>query len=376
MKQDPPPPSPALEGKAFLVLLVVVTLALGWILVPFYGAVFWGVVLAIVFAPLYRKLLARFHQSPNLAAIATLTIILLIVILPLGLVTAALLREVAGVYGRVQSGELSFARYFEQIVGALPDWVGRVLESVRSQRPARAAAEDRRRRHRRQPGDRQAGARHRPEHARLRHQLLHHAVPRVLPAARRRRAGAQDLDRDPARPGLQARPVPQVRDRDPRHREGQHPRRRRAGRARRPGVLVPRRPRRGPVGRADGVPVAAPGDRRGADLAAGRDLPAAHRRGRERHRPARLRHRRHRPGRQSAAADPGRQGHQDARLHGADLDARRDGDLRPERLRDRPGDRGDVHVGMGHLRDGAQGRGRSEPPWTREPKAGSHLQPA
>jgi len=127
MKQDLPPPSPALEGKAFLVLLVVVTLALGWILVPFYGAVFWGVVLAIVFAPLYRKLLARSQQSPNLAAIATLTIIVLIVILPLGLVTAALLREVAGIYGRVQSGELSFARYFEQIVGALPDWVGRLL---------------------------------------------------------------------------------------------------------------------------------------------------------------------------------------------------------------------------------------------------------
>ena len=127
MTPDSPPPSPALEEKAFLVLLVVVTLALGWILVPFYGAVFWGVVLAIVFAPLYRKLLARFHQSPNLAAIATLTIILLIVILPLGLVTAALLREVAGFYGRVQSGELSFARFFEQIVSALPDWVGRVL---------------------------------------------------------------------------------------------------------------------------------------------------------------------------------------------------------------------------------------------------------
>jgi predicted PurR-regulated permease PerM len=128
MNTDPPPPSPALEQKTFLVLLVVVTLAFGWILVPFYGAVFWGVVLAIVFAPLYRKLLARFNRSPNLAAIATLAIILLIVILPLALVTAALLREVAAFYGRIQSGELSFAHFFDQIVGALPGWVGRLLE--------------------------------------------------------------------------------------------------------------------------------------------------------------------------------------------------------------------------------------------------------
>ena len=128
MNTDPPQPSHGLEEKTFLFLLVAVTLALGWILVPFYGAVFWGIVLAIVFAPLYRRLLARFHKSPNLAAVVTLTIILLIVILPLALVTAALLREVAGFYGRIQSGEINFARYFEQIVAALPGWIGRLLE--------------------------------------------------------------------------------------------------------------------------------------------------------------------------------------------------------------------------------------------------------
>jgi len=127
MNTDLPKPSQELEEKTFLFLLVAVTLALGWILAPFYGAVFWGIVLAIVFAPLYRRLLARFRKSPNVAAVVTLTIILLMVILPLALVTAALLREVAGFYDRIQSGEISFARYFEQIVAALPDWVGRLL---------------------------------------------------------------------------------------------------------------------------------------------------------------------------------------------------------------------------------------------------------
>ena len=128
MTTDTPPPSPALEQKTFLLLLVVVTLALGWILAPFYGAVFWGVVLAIVFAPLNRKLLARFHRSPNLAAVATLAVILLIVILPLALVTAALLNEVASFYARIQSGEFNFANVFDQVVGALPGWVGRLLD--------------------------------------------------------------------------------------------------------------------------------------------------------------------------------------------------------------------------------------------------------
>ena len=65
MNTDPPRPSQGLEEKTFLILLVAVTLALGWILLPFYGAVFWGIVLAIVFAPLYRRLLARMRQRPQ-----------------------------------------------------------------------------------------------------------------------------------------------------------------------------------------------------------------------------------------------------------------------------------------------------------------------
>ena len=39
----------ALEDKAFLLLLIAISLAFGWLLSPFYEAVFWGMVLAIVF---------------------------------------------------------------------------------------------------------------------------------------------------------------------------------------------------------------------------------------------------------------------------------------------------------------------------------------
>ena len=125
---DPPPNSHALQDKAFVALLVLSTLAFGWILWPFYGAVFWGVVLAIVFAPLNRRLLLQIGPRPNLAALATLLIVLLIVILPLALVTGSLVQEAVDVYRRVKSGELDFARYFSQIVAALPTWVARLLE--------------------------------------------------------------------------------------------------------------------------------------------------------------------------------------------------------------------------------------------------------
>ena len=47
---------PSLQHKAFLLLLALVTVAFFWLLLPFYGAVFWAVILAIIFQPLQRAL--------------------------------------------------------------------------------------------------------------------------------------------------------------------------------------------------------------------------------------------------------------------------------------------------------------------------------
>ncbi|MEP6605854.1 MAG: AI-2E family transporter [Nitrosospira sp.] len=122
--------SPELQQKAFLLLLIVVTLAFGWILLPFYGAVFWGAILAIIFAPFYRRLLVVMHQRQNLAALTTLLLSLVIVILPFTFITASLLQEGVAVYQRIQSGELNFGAYFHQVMSALPSWMVNFLNSV------------------------------------------------------------------------------------------------------------------------------------------------------------------------------------------------------------------------------------------------------
>ena len=44
------------EDGGFLVLVVLVTLGFAWLMLPFFGAILWGVVAAIVFAPLNRRL--------------------------------------------------------------------------------------------------------------------------------------------------------------------------------------------------------------------------------------------------------------------------------------------------------------------------------
>lgn len=121
------PKTSILEKNAFIVLLVVVTLAFGSILLPFYGAVFWGTVLAIVFAPVYRRLLAKTRQRPNLAALLTLLLIVLLVILPLILITSSVVREVTSLYERMRDGGVSFSGYAQQIYAALPEWFTQML---------------------------------------------------------------------------------------------------------------------------------------------------------------------------------------------------------------------------------------------------------
>jgi predicted PurR-regulated permease PerM len=118
----------SVEDKAFVVLVLVVSVAFVAILLPFSGAILWGTILAVVFAPLNRRLRAAIGHRRTVAAAVTLLIVLASVILPLMLVGGLLANEAADVYARMRSGELDFGRYFEQIVGALPVWAVRILD--------------------------------------------------------------------------------------------------------------------------------------------------------------------------------------------------------------------------------------------------------
>ena len=129
----PPPPEHPVEpaGRRTLplpLLMAAVSVAMAWILWPFYGTILWGTVIALLFAPLYRCLLPRCRQRRTLAALATLLAVLVLVVLPLTLITAALTREAAGVYQRLQSGEMNPTIYFRGVFDALPGWITALLD--------------------------------------------------------------------------------------------------------------------------------------------------------------------------------------------------------------------------------------------------------
>lgn len=109
-----------LQFQTFLLLLTAVTIAFAWLLRPYYGALFWGAALAIIFMPLHRRILRSVGARPNLAALASVALCVLIVIIPLIAITGALVQEGAVFYHKLSGGQLNLGQYFEQALHALP----------------------------------------------------------------------------------------------------------------------------------------------------------------------------------------------------------------------------------------------------------------
>jgi predicted PurR-regulated permease PerM len=119
-----------LEDHTLIVLLIAVSVAFAWILWPFYGAILWATVLAIVFAPLYRRLSISMGQHRNFAALASMLIIVTLVILPLTLTAASLLQEATNLYQTIEAGQTDFGQAIKQVIDALPTWATDILDRL------------------------------------------------------------------------------------------------------------------------------------------------------------------------------------------------------------------------------------------------------
>lgn len=117
-------------NKTFLLLLIAVSVGFAAILWPFMGAVFWAVVLAILFHPLNKRLRLRFPGRHNLTTFITLMLCFLGVILPLVLIGISVANETVLIYNRIADGQINFGAYFQQINAAMPSWLVHFLERI------------------------------------------------------------------------------------------------------------------------------------------------------------------------------------------------------------------------------------------------------
>ena len=117
-----------LKDRSLTVLLALVSIAFVWILLPFYGAVFWAVILGILFAPLQRRLQLKFGWERNLTSLLTLSICLLSAILPVIVLGVFLVQEGTALYKNIESGELDIAGYVAQFKHSLPSYFQHLLD--------------------------------------------------------------------------------------------------------------------------------------------------------------------------------------------------------------------------------------------------------
>ena len=116
------------RNKSLVILLGVVTVAFIWILLPFYGAVFWAVILGILFAPMQRRLQLKLGWERNLTSLLTLSICLVIAILPVIILAFFLFQEGAILYKNIESGELDIAGYVSNFKHSLPPYFQHLLD--------------------------------------------------------------------------------------------------------------------------------------------------------------------------------------------------------------------------------------------------------
>ena len=106
-----------------VLLLIACALALGWILQPFWGAILWAVIIALLFLPLFHRLLRRLGGRRDLAAALSVGLVVLIGVLPLIVVAASLAKEAAGVYQLISNGGWAPDQSLRALFHALPGWL-------------------------------------------------------------------------------------------------------------------------------------------------------------------------------------------------------------------------------------------------------------
>ena len=111
-------------------MLALASLALVWILMPFYGAILWGLIIALIFEPFHRRVLPMVGQRANWAAFLTLLLVLVVVIVPFALIATTLTRQAAGLFQRLQSGAIQPGVYFQSVFDALPSGLADLLQHL------------------------------------------------------------------------------------------------------------------------------------------------------------------------------------------------------------------------------------------------------
>lgn len=118
------------ESGGFILILALVTIGLTLVVSSFAGALLWAALAALLFQPLFQRLLQWRSGQRNLAAALALLIITFAVVIPALIIGSMVVEQAAGVYTQLRSGQINFATYFEQVHSALPLRMQHAIDSA------------------------------------------------------------------------------------------------------------------------------------------------------------------------------------------------------------------------------------------------------
>lgn len=116
------------EHGGFLLFLALVSVALGLVAAPFLQPLIWATLAAIMFQPMYLWFLKRLPGRTNQAALATLLVIMIAVVLPALLIGSLVIEQAASVVLAFQRQEFDIVALFNTTVESMPATVQQWLD--------------------------------------------------------------------------------------------------------------------------------------------------------------------------------------------------------------------------------------------------------
>jgi predicted PurR-regulated permease PerM len=108
-----------------LVVALVITLYLCWLMLrPFVGVISWAAVLVIVFYPVHKRILL-WIRNPVLAAFISCALVILVILIPVALITLAVINELSGAMQNLQAAINYLLDPNSNLAGPVLGWLNR-----------------------------------------------------------------------------------------------------------------------------------------------------------------------------------------------------------------------------------------------------------
>lgn len=120
-------PTFAFEDGGFITLVILITLAFTFLLAPYFGAVLWGVIAAIMFQPMTARLSRTLGGHANLATSIVLLGLIAVFVVPTILLGISLVNEATSLYNQISSGQINVGKMIHDMHSALPSSVQRFI---------------------------------------------------------------------------------------------------------------------------------------------------------------------------------------------------------------------------------------------------------